>query len=169
MDLLIPSAFIRPRKQTEREGSVSKRGSRRDTEGESTFIRADSILLPSDFAWDQAGVCCDSPWVTAITYFIHNATSPQLINVRIPINCSHKNTIQTLAQDITWERESTPVKFHLNPEELQISCRAIRCGRGHGYAGSKFEEISICKTQTLTNYVQYVWGCDLITVLPLAH
>lgn len=34
MDLLIQSAFIRPRKQTEREERVSKRGSRRDTEVE---------------------------------------------------------------------------------------------------------------------------------------
>lgn len=35
-------------------------------------------------------MCCDSPWVTTISCFIHNVAFPWLINACLPINDPHK-------------------------------------------------------------------------------
>lgn len=124
-------------------------GREREREAESTFIRADSIGVPSGFARDQAGVCCDSPWVTTISCFIHNAALPQLINVRLPINGSHKTPTRLWLmpphgqkkkekKNNPQTKKSSAVKLHLNPQELQISWRANKYTQGHGCTGSIF-------------------------------
>lgn len=140
---MIHSAYIRPRKPSERESRGVRERQRKREKGREYIYQGRQHRVPSGFARDQAGVCCDSPWVTTISCFIHNAASPQLINAYLTINDSHKTPSRLWLIPSHGQKHNNnkkkldAVKLHLNPREPLISCRAYNYTQGHGYTGSK--------------------------------
>lgn len=108
---MIRSAFISPRKQGER----GSRGVRE--RGREYIYQVGQRRVPSGFARDQAGVCCDSPWVTTISCFIHNVAFPRLINARPAINDSHKTPSRLWLLPFSRPKKGRAVKLHFNPQE----------------------------------------------------
>lgn len=137
-----------------------KRDCRWDREGESIFI---SVEPPSSFAWDQAGVCCDSPWVTSISHFIHDSASPQLISVCLPINCSHKTPPRLWLRHGGGGESSCQILSQPQGATDKMQDNQERAGSWIHRRNPAVNKNRLC----WTNYVQYAWGCGLISILPL--
>lgn len=147
MDLLIHSAFIRAGKQRERK---------REREGGGCIYQVGQHQIPGGFARDQAGVCCDSPWVATISCFIHNVAFTQLINARLPINDSHK-TPSGLRLAPSCGPDGNSKLPQINKQQ-RTSCQTPSQPAGSAQANTPAK-----RQPSDVQIVPYVQGRDLIT------
>lgn len=123
---MIRSAFIRPRKQSERESREN-----RYRERECAFIRADSIGFQAalqEIRLESVVIPPGSPLYPA-SFTMLPLLSSSVCASQSMIHIKHYpgSDLYLLAAEGTRDA----VKLHLNPQELQISCRANRSTQVH--------------------------------------
>lgn len=103
-------------------------------------------------------MCCDSPWVTTISCFIHNAASPQLIRVKLRsmILIKHHTGFGLYLLTAKETKKKGVVKLHCNPQELQTSCRAEKV-----HTGSWMCWKWIVRNVNLTNAAAKLTTCNM--------